>query len=200
MKGWIVFIKKISTRRAFFGVLLAVFTAGGMWAYRAEHALLKKGPIGKTEQGILRASRLYHLDVKLLQAVAYQESRMNPDARGKAGEIGMFQIMPNTAKHWADVTGNPIPTEAQLFRVHTNAEIAAWYLRRGLNQFDHRADPLPFALAYYNAGPSRAIAWEKNLPAELAFHEYIPFPTTRKYVIEITRRFRSRQPVETEVL
>jgi len=190
MKGWIVLIKKIPLRRAVFTGFLITFTGAGLWLYRAEHALLRQGPIGSVEQSLSRAASMYNLDVALLQAVAYQESRMNPDARGRAGEIGMFQIMPGTAEHWAEVTGNPVPTERQLFQVRTNAEIAAWYLRRGIDRFDHRADPLPFALAYYNAGPTRAITWEKNLPRDVAFHEYIPFPTTRKYVLDITRRFR----------
>ncbi len=150
--------------------------------------MFRQGGLGSVEQSLLRAARLYDLEVKLLQAVAYQESRMNPDARGAAGEIGMFQIMPGTAQHWAEVTGNAVPTEKQLFLVQNNAEIAAWYLRRGIDRFQHRNDPLPFALAYYNAGPSRAVTWEKNLPPGVAFHEYIPFPTTRKYVIDIMGR------------
>jgi soluble lytic murein transglycosylase len=137
---------------------------------------------------------MHQVDVNLLLAVAYQESRMNPDARGAAGEIGMFQIMPNTAKHWAEVTGNAVPGERELFRVRTNAEIAAWYLRRGLDRFAHRADPLPFALAYYNAGPGRAVEWEQRLPDRMAFHEFIPFPSTRKYVMDITRRIEEGLP------
>jgi hypothetical protein len=38
----------------------------------------------------------YHIDPTLFQAVGVIESRYQPDARGAAGEIGMFQIKPNT--------------------------------------------------------------------------------------------------------
>ncbi|MCC5847315.1 MAG: transglycosylase SLT domain-containing protein [Verrucomicrobia bacterium] len=143
--------------------------------------------LSETDRGILRAAALYRLDPRLLVAVAMRESRMSQQARGAAGEIGMFQIMPNTARHWAQVTGNPVPTEPELFDVNLNAEISAWYLRRGLDAFAHRANPLPFALAYYNAGPSRAQAWERQTPEnEQNILPYIPFASTREYVRVIT--------------
>ncbi len=139
--------------------------------------------LSETDRGILRAAALYRLDPRLLVAVAMRESRMNPLARGAAGEIGMFQIMPNTARHWAQETDNPVPTEPELFDVNLNAEISAWYLRRGLDAFAHRSNPLPFALAYYNAGPGRAVAWEKQTPeTEQNILPYIPFASTREYV------------------
>ena len=134
------------------------------------------------ERAILRAAALFRLDPRLLVAVAMRESRMNPLARGAAGEIGMFQIMPITARHWAEVTGNPVPTEEDLFDVSRNAEISAWYLRRGLDTFAHRDNPLPFALAYYNAGPTRAREWERGVPEGEDFLPHIPFASTREYV------------------
>lgn len=139
------------------------------------------------ERAILRAAVLYQLDPRLLVAVAMRESRMNPEARGAAGEIGMFQIMPITARHWAEVTGHQIPSEIELFDVYRNAEISAWYLRRGMDAFAHRANPLPFALAYYNAGPTRARQWDKDMgQMDMAngedFLPHIPFASTREYV------------------
>jgi soluble lytic murein transglycosylase-like protein len=43
------------------------------------------------------ASRTYGVPVPLLVAQAKQESNFNPAARGRAGEIGVMQIMPSTA-------------------------------------------------------------------------------------------------------
>ncbi len=145
----------------------------------------------RTDRALLGAARLHHIDARLLRAVALRESRMNPSARGAAGEIGLFQILPNTAKHWAEVHQRPPPSEARLFRVTLNAEIAAWYLRRGLDRFPHRADPLPFALAYYNAGPSRAIDWDQRLPDGIDFQDFIPFPSTRAYVRDILDTYQN---------
>ncbi len=150
------------------------------WAHRTDHALQ-------------RAGRIYHVDPLLLRAIGMRESRLNPKARGAAGEIGMFQIMPNTAKHWAEVVKRENPTEEQLFRVSLNAEICAWYIRRGLDRFDHQEDPLPFALAFYNAGPSRAVRWEKELPEHIEFTRFIPFPSTRAYVTSILEDYRGMQ-------
>lgn len=143
------------------------------------------------DQALLAASREHRVDWRLLRAVAIQESRMNPRARGAAGEIGMFQIMPNTAKHWAERTGNGIPTEDELFQVHLNARISAWYLRQGLDEFSERSDPVPFALAYYNAGPSRIRTWAREVESAEELIAYIPFPSTRTYITRILELYRN---------
>jgi len=143
------------------------------------------------DRALLTASREHRVDWRLLRAVAIQESRMNPRARGAAGEIGMFQIMPNTARHWAERTENPVPTEAELFNVTLNARISAWYLRQGLDEFADRADPLPFALAYYNAGPSRIRAWAREVETPEELLAFIPFPSTRTYITRILDLYRN---------
>jgi soluble lytic murein transglycosylase len=143
------------------------------------------------DRALLTASREHRIDWRLLRAVAIQESRMNPRARGAAGEIGMFQIMPNTAKHWAERTQNPVPTEEALFNVTLNARISAWYLRQGLDEFADRADPVPFALAYYNAGPSRIRAWAGEVETSEELLAFIPFPSTRTYITRILDLYRN---------
>ncbi|MEX2606040.1 MAG: transglycosylase SLT domain-containing protein [Kiritimatiellia bacterium] len=167
----------LSKRKWIFVVLLGVFTAGGWWTHRMDRALWIAG-------------RRHRIDPQLLRAVAMQESRMNPKAVGAAGEIGMMQIMPNTAKHWALTTNQPIPSEKELFRLRTNTEISAWYLRQGLDEFAHMKDPWPYALAYYNAGPSRVRSWVTLVPDGIAFADFIPFSTTRKYVKNILAMYR----------
>lgn len=171
---------KIPVRRLIFSALLLLFTVGGWWTYRIERALL-------------RAGRLYDIDWHFLRAVAMQETRMNPKAVGAAGEIGLFQIMPNTAKHWSRETNRPVLNEKQLFNLKNNAEISAWYLRQGINRFSEQEDPLPYALAYYNAGPSRAIRWAEELPEGVPFANYIPFSSTRKYVTNILEIYRGEE-------
>ncbi|MCC5845232.1 MAG: lytic transglycosylase domain-containing protein [Verrucomicrobia bacterium] len=147
----------------------------------------------QTDRALLTASREHRVDWRLLRAVAIQESRMNPRARGAAGEIGMFQIMPNTARHWAERTENPVPTEEELFNITLNARISAWYLRQGLDEFADREDPVPFALAYYNAGPSRIRAWAREVDTTEELLAFIPFPSTRAYVTRILQLYRNPQ-------
>lgn len=167
----------LSTRKLFFLALLTVFAGVGLWTHRIDRALWTAG-------------RRHQVDPQLLRAVAMQESRMNPKAVGAAGEIGMMQIMPNTAKHWAQRTNQPIPSEKELFRLRTNTEISAWYLRQGLDEFAHMEDPWPYALAYYNAGPGRVRTWVTQVPDGIAFADFIPFPSTRKYVRNILAMYR----------
>lgn len=158
---------------------------GALASYSREElnaAFRKARRLPKNDRALIRAAVLYDLDPAVLVAVGTRESRMNPNARGAAGEIGMFQIMPQTARHWAQSTGNPEPSEGELFDVFLNAEISAWYLRLGLDAFSHRSDPLPFALAWYNAGPTNARAWERNTPENADFIPQITFASTRAYV------------------
>ena len=188
-------MKQIAWRRVVSGGLLAGMAAGGQWVYRVEREWLQEGPLtnklDERERAMASAARQFNLNPGLLEAVAMRETGMDPRARGAAGEIGMFQIMPNTARHWAERTGNPMPTEEELFAVELNTRIAAWYLRQGLDRFAHQAEPLPYALAYYNAGPSRALQWERDLPEGESFTERIPYPGTKDYVKEILSRLRN---------
>lgn len=169
--------KHLSISRLVYTGILLGFAAAGLWLHRIDRAML-------------RAGKKHRVDPLLLRAVAITESNLNPKAVGAAGEIGMFQIMPNTARHWAEKTGHTPPDTPQLFRVKLNAQISAWYLREGLDEFADREDPLPYALAYYNAGPSRVRAWVADPVPGIPFPESIPFPSTRAYVTKILGIYR----------
>jgi soluble lytic murein transglycosylase len=164
-----------------FSGLCAIVLLGGALSLRAAHRL---------DNAILAAARRHGVDHRLLFSVARRESSLRTDARGAAGEIGMFQIMPATVQDWAKTHRKNVPDERRLFRPEMNADIAAWYLGRGLERFGHRADPLPFALAYYNAGPSRAVVWDRDIPADANPIDLIPFPSTQAYVRDILRDYR----------
>ena len=167
----------LSIPRILFCLTLIGFAGALLWNHRFESAMWQ---VGKKHQ----------VDARLLRAVAITESNLNPKAVGAAGEIGMFQIMPNTAKHWALTTNQPIPSEKQLFRVKTNANISAWYIREGLDEYADKEDPTAYALAYYNAGPSRVRVWQNQIPAGISFVDAIPFPSTRRYVNKILGIYR----------
>lgn len=102
----------------------------------------------------------YGLDWMLLGAQAFQESRLDPDARSHRGAVGLFQLLPATASS----IGYPdIREPAQ------NVLAGAAYLdhlRR--NYFDEeRLSPeaqVQFSLAAYNAGPSR-VQWLRRKAA-----------------------------------
>lgn len=85
-----------------------------------------------------QAERLYDLPAGMLSRVAYQESRYNPDAVGRAGEIGMMQIMPK----WHPGVDASDPIDSIFY--------AAEYLRENYERFGNWRD----ALAAYNWGPT----------------------------------------------
>jgi hypothetical protein len=82
------------------------------------------------------------IDPRLAVALAYRESRLNPNTKnGTSGEIGLMQVMPNTAKGMGfSVDDLRDPSK--------NIEIGLTYLKQGLDKF---GDPVA-AVAGYNAG------------------------------------------------
>ena len=135
----------------------------------------------------------HHLDPMLVKAVVWRESRFDPRKHGSAGERGLMQVSEKAAYEWA--RENKIDTfrVEQLFDPKTNLEAGAWYLSRALERWKAQSDPIPFALAEYNAGASRAQRWSGGdtvdaIPAQ-TFLRNIDFPRTRKYVESIIARY-----------
>lgn len=135
------------------------------------------------------ASGVYGVDQDLILAVMWKESRYNPKAEGKAGEIGLMQLMPGTAGEWATKTGQRDFKTSMLFHPVVNAEAGTWYIRRGMELWSHKADPLPYALARYNAGQSRVLKWEKGTRSAGEFIENIGIESTKHYVRDVLDRY-----------
>jgi soluble lytic murein transglycosylase-like protein len=87
------------------------------------------------------AARKTALPLSLLAAVAWEESRMNPQAVSGAGAEGLLQLMPGTAKAVAVANDGP----------SANIVAGARYLRMMLDRF---GGDVELALAAYNAGPT----------------------------------------------
>ena len=135
----------------------------------------------------------YHLDPMLIKAVVWRESRFDPEKHGSRGERGLMQVSEKAANEWArenKIAGFQVE---QLFDPKTNLEAGSWYLHRAIQHWEHQADPLPFALAEYNAGASRAQRWNggndvADVPVK-KFLQNIDFPGTRKYIESIIGRY-----------
>ena len=103
-----------------------------------------------------------------------------------------MQVSEIAAREWAKETHVPDFRAEELFDPKTNLDAGAWYLHRALQRWQREQDPLPFALAEYNAGASRAQRWAGGNNAVLSsdtFRENIDFPGTRKYVDSVVQRY-----------
>ncbi|EEF59238.1 Lytic transglycosylase catalytic [Pedosphaera parvula Ellin514] len=141
---------------------------------------------------IFSAAAHYGVDPALVKAVVWRESCFNPGLTGRAGEIGLMQIIPKAAgKDWTDAEhlGNLNPEH--LFDPVTNTLAGTWYLQKLLKRYARTDNPLPYALADYNAGRSNVLKWGHGAAAtnSQAFIEQIGFPSTKNYVKSVTQRY-----------
>ena len=147
---------------------------------------------------LIRSVAIAHrLDPMLVKAVVWRESRFDPRKYGGAGERGLMQVSERAANEWAGENRIANFQVEQLFDPKTNLEAGTWYLRRAFERWKAQSDPMPFALAEYNAGASRAQRWSGGdgvaaIPPR-AFLENIDFPGTRKYVDSIIARYKFYQ-------
>ena len=135
----------------------------------------------------------HHLDPMLVKAIVWRESRFDPKKHGAAGERGLMQVSEKAANEWARENKIDNFRVEKLFDPKTNLEAGTWYLRRAFERWETQSDPMPFALAEYNAGASRAQRWSRGNGADTmsaqTFLKKIDFPGTRKYVDSIIARY-----------
>jgi soluble lytic murein transglycosylase len=123
----------------------------------------------------------------LLAGLIRQESSFRADAESWVGATGLSQIMPATGR-WLASALRIRGFETRLLKVpEVNVRMGASYLGDQLESYDGARD---LALAAYNAGPSRATRWKRELGYggdTDAFREAIPFDETRNYVKVVLR-------------
>jgi soluble lytic murein transglycosylase len=139
---------------------------------------------------IQAAADRHGVDPALVKAVVWQESRFNAGARGRSGEIGLMQIMEPAAQEWARAERLRSFRHEQLFDPEKNLLAGTWYLQRQLQRFSETDNPIPYALASYNAGGSNAARWRTGtgVTNSEAFIAGITFPGTKKYVRSVMAR------------
>lgn len=168
--------------------LFAIIFLGGLatlyerWRSWHEHS---------QDKVILAAAARHGVDPALVKAVVWRESWFNPNASGSKGEVGLMQIMKATAEDWAKAEHVHLFTHYQLYDPARNTQCGSWYLRRLLQRYRTADNPVPYALAAYNAGPGNVTKWSKGAAAtnSTEFLKQMDFPGTKKYVASVSRRY-----------
>ena len=142
---------------------------------------------------IVEISQEHGLDARLVSALIWRESRYDARCVGKAGEIGLMQVTEGAAGEWARAARVRPFRKETLFDPRTNVMAGCWYLARAIRLWSDRPDPLPYALAEYNAGRQNAVRWAGAAGQDgSAFIQSISYPTTQRYVKDILKRYRRR--------
>ncbi|HKC64511.1 MAG TPA: lytic transglycosylase domain-containing protein [Pyrinomonadaceae bacterium] len=151
---------------------------------------------------IARQAGIYHLDPDLVWSIIYEETYFRPWKIGNDGEIGLMQVTPKVGREWAAETGmreferqmqqNP---ESVLRDPERNIQIGCWYLEKLYQEYRDLPGTEARMVAGYNAGPSRAAAWNQTEPndpplTQDQFIARIDIPSTRAYVTSILERYR----------
>lgn len=89
---------------------------------------------------LLQLAPAYGIDPHLAAAVAKTESRFNPKAVGRIGEVGLFQVRPEFSRF----------PKHKLFDIHTNMIAGLELLQKAKTQCKHKLNKT--WLVCYNAG------------------------------------------------
>jgi len=162
---------------------ILAFALAGVWHYWRIHRFDKE---------IALSAQHYNLPSKLISSLIWRESRFAPGCLGLKKEIGLMQITETAAHEWAIAQQRSDLPRSDLWLPTTNIEVGTWYLARAIRRWSHtRTDPLPFALAEYNAGRSNAMRWSTACGVDSRrYLGCITYPTTRRYVEDILKRYR----------
>ncbi|MCK8463946.1 lytic transglycosylase domain-containing protein [Aliiroseovarius sp. S1339] len=140
-------------------------------------------------------------------AIARRESEFDPSVMSGVGARGLMQLMPGTASDMAKRVGLPYSKSRLITDPAYNTRLGSEYLAKLIEDFG--MNPVLVAAAY-NAGPTRAVRWSKQLGDVRAsstdivdWIEHIPFRETRNYVMRVAESlpvYRARLTGKTEPL
>ena len=182
-------------------VVLAVLTAlAGVYILTSEdpNYLLRETIFAsryrKYDDLIRQAATRYGVAPELIKAIIWRESQFQPGKVGAQGERGLMQITDSAAIDWARAEKIQTFVSSDLFDPTVNIEAGTWYLNRALNHWSSKDNPLPFALAEYNAGRSRVRRWVQDSGmGETAgagdLQAAMDFPMTKSYIATIIARY-----------
>lgn len=109
----------------------------------------QKNSVEVIAKTIMEESEKYGFDPIFLMAVIQNESSFNVRMKGSAGEIGLMQIKPDTAKWIATGSKISYKNAKSLYNPETNIRIGAAFMNKLRSQFSSNSQ---LYLTAYNAG------------------------------------------------
>ena len=158
----------------------------------------RQGWLECSQDKVIRAAaQKYGVEPALVKAIVWRESHFNPKARGRVGEIGLMQLQEEAAREWAEAERLKGFEHECCLNAQTNTLAGTWYLSKLLRRYRRTDNPLPYALADYNAGRGNVLKWTSGPAAtnSAQFVQQIGFPSTRQYVESVLRRREFYQPI-----
>ncbi len=134
---------------------------------------------------IRREAEHHRLDPYLIAGLIRQESAFDEQARSRAGARGLMQLIPSTGRRVARHYGLRRVSIRRLYDPELNIRLGTLYFAQMVERFGK----IEYALAAYNAGPTRVAQWLHQYP-HLEIDEWIeriPLAETRFYVKAVIR-------------
>ena len=163
------------------GALLVLLLIAAFFLLRASriHFLKRMYPRTYAEIVVKEAKRS-GLDPNFVYAVIRAESNFDPDAKSKAGALGLMQLTPATFE-WLQKReeASPVLPEDDLYKPEINIRYGCRFLALLLEAYPVRRT----ALCAYNAGMGTVNQWLKRteLSKDGKSLAVIPYPETRNY-------------------
>ena len=151
----------------------------------------KNRPAVRYDKDIKAAAQRYGLDPALIKAVIWQESKFRPYVRGRAGEIGLMQVREDAALEWAEFEKFPSFNHEEITDPQKNILCGSFYLAKVMKRYAMTDNPIPYALADYNAGRTHVLRWNKGAAKtnSAAFLARMDYPGTRQYALNIMKQY-----------
>lgn len=141
-----------------------------------------KAGIPDLVQAIIADCQQQELDPIFVLAVIQTESQWNPRAKGSAGEIGLMQILPGTAKWISKRYGLKWKGDKSLYDPITNVRI-------GIRYFAHLREEFPRSAYHYvpayNMGPTNVRRIERKIGSLHSNGK----PQKREYAVRVMKNY-----------
>ncbi|WP_283608938.1 lytic transglycosylase domain-containing protein [Faecalispora anaeroviscerum] len=169
-------------------ILLSLTALGYFFLANGYEIFMKRQyPLGYQDI-IEKEAKNYNLDPALVYAVVKAESNFDPDAKSRAGAMGLMQLTPATFE-WLQtkLLGKSTMDETSLLDPATNIKYGCYLLSLLSSIYSDRTT----ALCAYNAGMGTVDRWlsDRSVSSDGVTLSKIPYPETAHYTDAVIKNY-----------